>query len=376
MEYGDQILKETANCIQNVLNKYQSLYRIVADEFIVFDEEGTKETAVYLYKQIAKEIAKMIENKKYETFFTISAGILDLNDYQVTDYTLMMQWSEFALNQAKQNGKNTYFIFSIESYQQFLKRTELLKIFHLSVNHQFKGFELYYQPIMDMKKNQIHSLEALLRFHCDEFGSISPMEFIPILEQSNLIIPVGKWVIDQATKTLKELRQSIPDLIIQINLSYIQVLKTRVLKDIVSKMKEYDLPKNSLVIELTESGFIESNHSFINFCEQLKENGVLLALDDFGTGYSNFHYLYNLKPNKIKIDRSLTMSALTNDYENMLLKHMIDMAHCVNVKICIEGIETQEDLDKILVMQPDYIQGYYYGKPCSLENLKKQFISN
>ncbi len=376
MEYGDQTLKETANCIQNVLNKYQSLYRIVADEFIVFDEEGTKETAVYLYKQIAKEIAKMIENKKYETFFTISAGILDLNDYQVTDYTLMMQWSEFALNQAKQNGKNTYFIFSIESYQQFLKRTELLKIFHLSVNHQFKGFELYYQPIMDMKKNQIHSLEALLRFHCDEFGSISPMEFIPILEQSNLIIPVGKWIIDQATKTLKELRQSIPDLIIQINLSYVQVLKTRVLKDIVNKMKEYDLPKNSLVIELTESGFIESNHSFITFCEQLKENGVLLALDDFGTGYSNFHYLYNLKPNKIKIDRSLTMSALTNDYENMLLKHMIDMAHCVNVKICIEGIETQEDLDKILVMQPDYIQGYYYGKPCSLENLKKQFILN
>ena len=121
-----------------------------------------------------------------------------------------------------------------------------------------------------------------------------------------------------------------------------------------------------MVIELTESGFIESNKNFIDFCNGLKKENILLALDDFGTGYSNFHYLYNLKPDYIKIDRTLMKNALSNEYENMLLKHMVDMAHSVGVKICIEGIEEKEELERIMLLKPDYIQGFYYGRLVSL----------
>ena len=143
-------------------------------------------------------------------------------------------------------------------------------------------------------------------------------------------------------------------------------------------MKKYNVDRNRLVIELTESGFIESDCSFVNFCNQLKENSILLALDDFGTGYSNFHYLYNLKPDCIKVDRGLMKNALSNDYENLLLKHMIDMAHSVGVNMCIEGIETEEELHKVLEMGSDFIQGFYYSKPLPfneitdyLKNFKK-----
>ena len=115
-----------------------------------------------------------------------------------------------------------------------------------------------------------------------------------------------------------------------------------------------------------------------NICNQLKENSILLALDDFGTGYSNFHYLYNLKPDCIKVDRGLMKNALSNDYENLLLKHMIDMAHSVGVNMCIEGIETEEELHKVLEMGSDFIQGFYYSKPLPfneitdyLKNFKK-----
>ena len=131
--------------------------------------------------------------------------------------------------------------------------------------------------------------------------------------------------------------------------------------------------KNPLSLDMgsvKESGFIESDTSFINFCKNLKENNIQLALDDFGTGYSNFHYLYNLKPNCIKIDRGLMQNALSNDYENLLLKHMIDMSHSVGVKMCIEGVETEIELHKIMNMETDYIQGYYYSRPCSLDELK------
>ena len=131
----------------------------------------------------------------------------------------------------------------------------------------------------------------MLRFECDEFGKISPLEFIPLLEESDLIIPVGRWVLDQALKAVS----MFSNIKVQINMSYVQVLKTPALNDILNIIKNYKIENNQLVIELTESGFIESNKNFIDFCNGLKKENILLALDDFGTGYSNFHYLYYLK---------------------------------------------------------------------------------
>ena len=160
-----------------------------------------------------------------------------------------------------------------------------------------------------------------------------------------------------------------PQLKVHVNDSYVQVLKTSLLKDILNIIDQCDVKKEQLVIELTESGFVESSNTFIYFCNQLKENGISLAIDDFGTGYLNFHYLYKLKPEFIKVDHGLMHNALVNHYENMLLKHMIEMAHSVNVKWCIEGIETQNEYDANVKLHTDYIQGYYYSKPQRIDDL-------
>lgn len=362
VKYGDVALKQVGNCIKKLLTKNQQLYRIVADEFIVMDVVGSKEDARALYKAIRRSITRYVESINYDIYLTISAGILDFHDYPNKSYNSIMQWTEFALNQSKINGKNTYTIFKQEAYQEFLRKNKLTKELHKAVNQQFKGFEVYFQPIIDMKTEKIHSMEALLRFECDEFGKISPLEFIPLLEESDLIIPVGRWVLDQALKAVS----MFSNIKVQINMSYVQVLKTPALNDILNIIKNYKIENNQLVIELTESGFIESNKNFIDFCNGLKKENILLALDDFGTGYSNFHYLYNLKPDYIKIDRTLMKNALSNEYENMLLKHMVDMAHSVGVKICIEGIEEKEELEHIMLLKPDYIQGFYYGRLVSL----------
>ena len=362
VKYGDVVLKQVGNCIKKLLTKNQQLYRIVADEFIVMDVVGSKEDARNLYNAIRRSITCYVESINYDIYLTISAGILDFHDYPNKSYNSIMQWTEFALNQSKTNGKNTYTIFKQEDYQEFLRKNKLTKELHKAVNQQFKGFEVYFQPIIDMKTEKIHSMEALLRFECDEFGKISPLEFIPLLEESDLIIPVGRWVLDQALKAVS----MFSNIKVQINMSYVQVLKTPALNDILNIIKNYKIENNQLVIELTESGFIESNKNFIDFCNGLKKENILLALDDFGTGYSNFHYLYNLKPDYIKIDRTLMKNALSNEYENMLLKHMVDMAHSVGVKICIEGIEEKEELEHIMLLKPDYIQGFYYGRLVSL----------
>ena len=249
----------------------------------------------------------------------------------------------------------------------FLQKRELLHIIRHSVNEDFQGFETYYQPIVDIRENRLYSAETLLRFQSDSMGRVSPVEFIPILEDSGLIIPVGKWVLHQAMCACAKIQKEIPGFKMSVNLSYVQVLKSNVLSEILAGVEKYGLAPESIIVELTESGFFEANANFNNFCEGLKANGIPLALDDFGTGYSNFHYLYNLSPSTIKIDRSFTLKALNNDYEYNLLQHMADMTHSIDTKFCIEGIETEDELNRICNMGPDYIQGFYFAQPCPLD---------
>ena len=359
--------RKTAECISSVILPEQKLYRIVADEFAVVDfSDRGAEDAHELYDAIRKQVDTFIEANCYEVFFTVSAGILEFSDVQNQAYFNIMKLSEFSLNEAKNNGKNKHYIYNKPDYQAFLHKRELLHIIRHSVNENFAGFEAYYQPIVDIRENRLYSAETLLRFHTESMGMVSPVEFIPILEESGLIIPVGRWVLHQAMRACAQIQKEIPNFKMSVNLSYVQVLKSNVLKEILAGVKAYGLAPESIVIELTESGFFEANANFSNFCEGLKANGIPLALDDFGTGYSNFHYLYNLNPSTIKIDRSFTLKALNNDYEYNLLQHMADMTHSIDTKFCIEGIETKEELNKICNMGPDYIQGFYFSKPCPL----------
>lgn len=374
MEYGDMILRRTAECIQAAADKEQKIYRVVADEFVVVDFKGDSEDGQKLYKKIKEKIDQFIEKNEYEVFYTISAGILNLSMLSNQSHNNLMKLSEFALSKAKELGKNTYYTYVKGDYHAFLHKRELIHLMRQAVKNDFRGFEAYFQPIVDINSNKLSGAETLLRFHTEETGTISPAEFIPLLEESGLIIPVGRWVLGQAIAACNEIQKTIPNFKVSVNVSYIQVLKSDMLHEIKEAIAGYSLSEGSVVMELTESGFLESNSSFISFCDGLKENGIPLALDDFGTGYSNFHYLYNLSPDTIKIDRSFTLKALNSSYEYGLLKYMIEMSHSIKLKLCIEGIETKEELEKICEINPDYIQGYFFGKPVPLEVFMKEYI--
>lgn len=377
MEYGDMVLRRTAECISKVTKADQKLYKIVADEFVVADFNGRDASkAVDLYEGIQRELGRFIQENGYEVVYTVSAGILRFSDVREYDYTSLSKFSEFALNEAKSGGKNKYYIYDEQDYQAFLKRMQLIRVLRHSVNNGFAGFELHYQPVVDIKHKCLSGAEALLRFRSAATGVVPPIEFIPLLEESGLIIPVGKWVLNTAMEACKKIQEQVPDFRISVNLSYIQVLKSNVLGEILSGVLQYGLKPGSIMIELTESGFLEANENFLNFCEGLRRYGIPLALDDFGTGYSNFRYLYNLNPHTLKIDRSFTVKALQSDYEYNLLQHMADMTRSIHTKFCIEGIETSQELNKICGIGPDYIQGYYFGKPCPYEEFTQKYIEN
>lgn len=375
MDYGDMILRKTAECIASVIRPGQKLYRIVADEFAVVDFSGrTEEDAIRLYEEIRQKINEFIAENEYEVFYTISAGIMEFSSVVNHTYYNLMKLSEFSLNEAKDSGKNKYYIYTRTDYHVFTHKKELTKLMRNAINNNFVGFNAHFQPIMDIKNNRLIGAETLMRFWCEEKGNITPYEFVPLLEDSGLIIPVGRWILYKAMEACKEIQKRIPGFRVSVNISYVQVLRSNILEDILYGLRQFDLSPESLIIELTESGFLEENSNFIRFCDGLKKYGIPLALDDFGTGYSNFHYLSHLTPNTIKIDRSFTLKALKSDYEFGLLQHMADMTHSIDSKFCIEGIETEEELNKISKMGPDYIQGYFFGRPCEYDRFVEDFV--
>lgn len=203
---------------------------------------------------------------------------------------------------------------------------------------------------------------------------ISPAEFIPILEESGLIIPVGRWLIRTAVGVCKEWQKEHPGMRVQVNLSYVQVAKTDVLRDVREVLHETGLSPECLGVELTESGYLEPGAHFQKVWQGLKDLGVKVLLDDFGTGYSNFHCLGDLTPDCIKIDRSFTQKALTDAYEYNLLTQMIWMSKHLNIQVCIEGIETMEELERIAELKPDFIQGYLFSRPVSNAEFTDSFI--
>lgn len=375
MDYGDMILRKTAECIASVIRPDQKLYRIVADEFAVVDFSGRDSgEAIRLYEEIRHSINKFIAENEYEVFYTLSAGIMEFKSVVNHTYYNLMKLSEFSLNEAKDRGKNKYYLYTRADYHGFTHKKGLTKIMRNAVNNNFTGFSAHFQPVMDIKQNKLIGAETLMRFTCEEKGNVTPYEFVPLLEDSGLIIPVGRWILHRAMEACKEIQKVIPGFKVSVNVSYVQVLRSNILEDILYGLKKYGLEADSVIIELTESGFLEENEYFIRFCDGLKQYGIQLALDDFGTGYSNFHYLSHLTPNTIKIDRSFTLKALKNDYEFGLLQHMADMTHSIDSKFCIEGIETEDELNKISKMGPDYIQGYYFGKPCAYDAFVTDYV--
>ncbi len=375
VDYGDYVLREIASCIQKCLYTNQYVYRLPSDEFMILDTSGSTASDMKgLYQTIRSAVDQLVARNQYEAVYTISGGIVACSDIIPLTYDEAMKLSEFSLNSAKALGKNQVYIFQELDYTSFLRKRAIYRCIRKSVSNNYEGFELYFQPIISAIDETLYSAETLLRFRTQEGEFLSPAEFIPILEESGLIIPVGKWVMRNAIRICKDCQKHFPAFKISINLSYIQLLRSPIFHDIMEALNEYELDPGSLIVELTESGHLENSPAVHNVWKKLKNAGVQIAIDDFGTGYSNLQNIGNLRPHIVKLDRQFTEKSLRNEYERQLMVHIIHMVHSIGLRLVVEGIETTEELSQIVSLDPDYIQGYYYSKPCPQNEFYQKFI--
>lgn len=376
--YGNYILKSVADCIKECLSDKQKIYHLVADQYVIVDlEHSSEEYAAELKKMIDARLYKFIVSEKYEAVFSISVGVVDAAT-ACEGYEECRKKFAFVLKKAKKMGKNGFYIFDDNDYESFLRTGRIVAALRNSVVNGFNGFEVYYQPIVDCSSERVIGAEALMRFSMtseEDTETVSPVDFIPLLEETGLIIPAGRYILDEAAKTCCEIQQYIPDFKMNINVSYVQIMHGNVERDILDVIKKYGLQPDSICIEMTESGFMDMTPVFCRFRKVLDENHICFVIDDFGTGYSNFHCIRDMNPSYVKMDKDFTAKAMNNARDFELYKNIIPMVHSINVSICAEGIEKKEWCQKMKEMQVDYLQGYFYGRPCAKEQFIQQVVS-
>lgn len=377
--YGDYVLKSVADCMKECLSGNQRLYHLIAGQYVIVDLDSTSmDDAIQLKKRIGEKIDEFIISEKYEVVFSVSAGVIDASTV-AEGYEECRKKFEFSLKKAKQMGKNNIYFYRQEDYEKFQRNGRIISALRSSIANGCEGFEVYYQPIVDCVSGRVIGAEALMRYTMvTEEGKewLSPVEFIPLLEKTGLIIPAGRFVLNEAAKMCREIQQYIPEFRVNVNISCYQIEHGKIADKILTAVRDNGLTPDRICIEMTESGFMDMTPAFCKFRKVLEENGIQFVIDDFGTGYSNLHCISDMNPGYVKIDKDFTAKAMSCERDYELFKKIIEMVHSIGIRICVEGIEKEDWHLKMKELQADYLQGYFFGKPCEKKKFMEEFVCN
>ena len=377
--YGDYVLKSVADCMKECLSGNQRLYHLIAGQYVIVDLDSTSmDDAIQLKKKIGEKIDEFIISEQYEVVFSASAGVIDASTV-AEGYEECRKKFEFSLKKAKQMGKNNIYFYRQEDYEKFQRNGRIISALRSSIANGCEGFEVYYQPIVDCVSGRVIGAEALMRYTMvTEEGKewLSPVEFIPLLEKTGLIIPAGRFVLNEAAKMCREIQQYIPEFRVNVNISCYQIEHGKIADKILTAVRDNGLTPDRICIEMTESGFMDMTPAFCKFRKVLEENGIQFVIDDFGTGYSNLHCISDMNPGYVKMDKDFTAKAMSCERDYELFKKIIEMVHSIGIRICVEGIEEEDWHLKMKELQADYLQGYFFGKPCEKKKFMEEFVCN
>ena len=377
--YGDYVLKSVADCMKECLSENQRLFHLIAGQYVIVDLDSTSmDDAIQLKKKIGEKIDEFIISEKYEVVFSASAGVIDASTV-AEGYEECRKKFEFSLKKAKQMGKNNIYFYRQEDYEKFQRNGRIISALRSSIANGCEGFEVYYQPIVDCVSGRVIGAEALMRYTMvTEEGKewLSPVEFIPLLEKTGLIIPAGRFVLNEAAKMCREIQQYIPEFRVNVNISCYQIEHGKIADKILTAVRDNGLMPDRICIEMTESGFMDMTPVFCKFRKVLEENGIQFVIDDFGTGYSNLHCISDMNPGYVKMDKDFTAKAMSCERDYELFKKIIEMVHSIGIRICVEGIEEEDWHLKMKELQADYLQGYFFGKPCEKKKFMEEFVCN
>lgn len=363
-EFGDAVLKILGQAIQSMLPGNASLYRLENDRLGILLENGSQQDAAMLYQNMQKTLLKIHQWKQEKLSVELSAGcsMYPKNGKTVEE---LYRYADYALQHAKAKGKNRLEFFSEDIMKIKLRSIEIFRQLKDSTMQGYRGFYLNYQPQVNAVSGEITGVEALMRWRDTDGRQVSPMEFIPIMEEHGMIYGTGLWTLRTAVRTGKQWIKNRPDFMVSVNISALQLLEEHFLEDLYAVVEEEKFPGENLVLELTESYTVKNIRIFQEKFNEMRRKGIRIAMDDFGTGYSSLEILKNAPVDIVKIDRTFVKDILHSRFDATFISFVVAICHDVNIKVCLEGVETEKEYELVQKMQLDCIQGYYFGKPVS-----------
>lgn len=374
---GDELIKETARRLQKVLRRNDTICRLGGDEFIIFLPMISKEPEKALTRiwSISEKIHQVLQEpfklNNRTLYVTASVGaILIYGNREPLDEILRK--IDIAMYHAKHKGKGVTTFYE-ENMDKSLRRT--IELEH-ALRYAIEREELYleFQPIVNAKEGRIYAAETLLRWRMNDGILISPVEFIPVAEESMLIHEMGMWLIEKACEAIKQMhKESLFNLqYISVNISSKQLGNHNFFEEVMAIIRHHRIDPRMLKFEITESILMEDPHNARQVIERFNEAGINFLIDDFGTGYSSLSYLKTFRFDTIKIDRSFIRDILDDPDDVTLVKAILDIAHQFNNRVVAEGVEKFEQIAKLEALEPDILcQGFYYSPPLSLEKFKE-----
>jgi diguanylate cyclase (GGDEF)-like protein len=360
---GDEFLRKASKILTNLLRPNTLLFHLGADEFtFFFPDINSLSDLEDLSKKLLNVFRHSITANGYEILYTtISLGI-SLYPSHGNDIESLFKNADIALNDAKNRGKNTYKIFDETMNLEISKKLQLENMLRQAVDND--EFQVYYQPKVNVKTGKTTSMEALVRWISPTLGFVSPVEFIPLAEETGLIHRIGEFVLRESCRQNKIWHeQGFNTLKVAVNLSGKQLKQNNLISIINNILKETSLDPKWLELEITESILMDNFDKNIIILSKLKEMGINIYLDDFGTGYSSLNYLRKLPINFIKIDKSFIDEITINSKDSFIASSLIALAHGIDLRVVAEGVETSEQLNLLKSYDCDEIQGYYFSKP-------------
>jgi len=366
---GDELLREASRRLTECARESDTVARLGGDEFLLIleddraDKTQQRETGIrHIGERIIESFSKPFVIEGHELNVTASLGFA-IYPKDGDDSNKLMRHADVAMYRSKNEGKNTFCFYSPEMSANAIMRMNVESELRQAIDS--KEFTLHYQPIVDSKTGHIVKAEALLRWDCKKLGMITPDYFIPIAEETGLIIPVGEWVIETACKQVKQWRNDgWDDICVTVNVSARQFqCNSSLVKTIKRSLQENDLASDAIQLELTEGVLMKETDSSIETMAQIENMGIKLLIDDFGTGYASLSYLQRYNFDSIKIDRSYISNVLISKQDEKLVKAVIAMAKSLGVSVVSEGVESKGQLEFLVKQECEFIQGYYFSKP-------------
>jgi len=363
-EIGDLLLIKSARRLEESLRGEDTVARLGGDEFVVLieDLEGSLDYERFA-ERIQRKLSMPAEFGAYRVFISVSTGIV-LGDPRYENPEDILRDADIAMYRAKNQGRGRYEVFNPEMLEAAMSRMELENDLRKAIENE--EFIVHYQPIIRIEGQEIVAFEALVRWEHPKQGFLFPGDFIPLAEETGLIVPIGYQVFEQAFRQLKEWQEQYPSqkpLTINVNLSTRQCADIELIEKIKELLQKYDLSPDSLNLELTESLVVEDTKYVKSMLTKLRDLGIRVQIDDFGTGYSSLGYLNTLPIDVLKIDRTFINQLGDTKSGLEIVQTILALAHGLGMKVIAEGVETDDQLAKLEALGCEYMQGFLFAQP-------------